>query len=129
MGLFDDFGRTFQGLVGQVQTSALPQLLGAVLKKSDFGDLQTLVNRLQQGGLFDRVVSWVEQQPASSVSPSELVAALGESEIEQLSRVFGLTPQSTVTLLANNLPEMVSEASRDGVVTVQRSANPRAIVV
>jgi len=129
MGLFDDFGRTFQGLVGQVQTSALPQLLGAVLKKSDFGDLQTLVNRLQQGGLSDRVVSWVEQQPASSVSPSEIVAALGEGQIDQLSRAFGLTPQSTVTLLANNLPETVSEASRDGVITVQRPTNPRAIVV
>jgi uncharacterized protein YidB (DUF937 family) len=118
MALFDDFGSTFQGLVGQVQTSALPQLLGAVLKKSDFGNLQTLVNRLQQGGLSDRVVSWVGLQPASSVSPSEIVAALGKDQVDQLSRAFGLTPQSTVTLLANNLPQTVREASHDGVVNL-----------
>jgi uncharacterized protein YidB (DUF937 family) len=119
MALFDDFGGTFQGLVGQVQPSALPRLLGAMLTKSSFGDLQTLVNRLQQGGLSDRVVSWAGQQSSPSVSPNEIVAALGHDEVDQLSRRFGLTPHATVTLLANNLPETVSEASRDGVITVQ----------
>ncbi|SRR5258708_22367499 len=118
MALFDDFGRTFQGLVGQVQTTALPQLLGGVLKKSGFGDLQTLVNRLQQGGLSDHVVSWVGPQAASPVSASEIGAALGKDQIDQLSRAFGLTPQSTVTLLANNLPQTVTEASREGVISV-----------
>jgi uncharacterized protein YidB (DUF937 family) len=121
MELFDDFGSTFVGLVGQVQASALPQLLGAVLKKSEFGDLQTLVNRLQQGGLTQRVESWVGQQPASPVSSSEIIDALGKDQVDGLSQAFGLTPQSTVTLLASNLPKTVSEASRIGLVKVHAS--------
>jgi len=119
MGIFDDFGTTFEKLAGQVDSGALPQLFRTVLKRSDFGDLQTLVSRLQQGGLTERVGSWVGQQPAASVSAHDIAAALGDDRMSQLSQAFGLTPSATSELLASKLPQTVSEASRHGEIAVR----------
>ncbi len=55
MGLFDNIGGALGGLVGQVTAAAAPQLIAAVLAKTNLGDLNGLVTQLQQNGLGDQV--------------------------------------------------------------------------
>ena len=55
MGLLDSLGGALKGVLGQVEADAVPALISAVLAKTNLGDLQGLVNKLQQGGLNDQV--------------------------------------------------------------------------
>jgi len=50
MGLFD----AVKGALGQVEAAAVPTLIDAALAKTNLGDLNGLVTRLQQGGLDRR---------------------------------------------------------------------------
>jgi len=54
MGLLDSLGGALKGVLGQVEADAVPALISAVLAKTNLGDLQGLVNKLQQGVLATR---------------------------------------------------------------------------
>jgi uncharacterized protein YidB (DUF937 family) len=120
MGIFDDFGMTFKGLVGQTEPSALPQLLGPVLKQSSIRDLQGVVDRLEQNGLGDRVWEWANHQSGTGLSPSEVEAALGSKAVDQLAGTLGLSTDSALSLLASSLPTAVDAASKSGAVVIHR---------
>jgi uncharacterized protein YidB (DUF937 family) len=55
MSIFD----SFKGILGQVGAAAAPALVSEVLAKTGFGDLQTVVAKLQEGGLGEQVQSWL----------------------------------------------------------------------
>ena len=123
MGLFDDFGGTFKGLMNQVDTSALPELLGAALSKSKVGDLQTLVDTLGNNGFADRVSAWADRVGSSRITASEVLSGLGKDKVERIAGAVGLPAESVLTLLAEKLPEAVREASSHGDVMVHRSTS------
>ncbi|UFW51106.1 MULTISPECIES: YidB family protein [Bradyrhizobium] len=117
---FDNFGSVFIGLAGQVAASGLPELLGAALKKSSIGDLQTVVDRLTSSGFADRVFSWAENQPKPSISPNEVAQALGPDNVASLADSLGVPKESALNLLADKLPAAIGEATKHGDITVGR---------
>ena len=48
MGFFDNIGGALRDVVGQVVAAEAPALVSAVLAKTNLGDLQGLVAKLQQ---------------------------------------------------------------------------------
>ncbi|MGY4480137.1 YidB family protein [Bradyrhizobium sp. USDA 3364] len=123
MAVFDDFGGTFKGLLGQVDERGIPDLLEPVLNKSSIGGLQGLVNRLETQGFADRVQGWANHGRSSPISALEIGSALKAEEVGQIARAVGLPAESTLTLLADNLPAAVDAATQSGNVVVHGVRN------
>jgi uncharacterized protein YidB (DUF937 family) len=120
MGLLDSLGGALKGVLGQVEADAVPALISAVLAKTNLGDLQGLVNKLQQGGLNDQVQSWLGNGANLPVTVDQLRAALGNEQVQQIARELGLPIDGALKLLAEYLPTTVDQASPSG--TIQPSA-------
>ena len=120
MGLLDSLGGALKGVLGQVEADAVPALISAVLAKTNLGDLQGLVNKLQQGGLSDQVQSWLGNGTNLPVTVDQLRTALGNEQVQQIARELGLPIDGALKLLAEYLPTTVDQASPNG--TIQPSA-------
>jgi uncharacterized protein YidB (DUF937 family) len=114
MGLFDNLG--LGGVLGQIEAEALPGLVSAALAKTNLGDLQGLVNQLQQSGLGAQVQSWLGNGANMSITPDQLRAALNNDQVRQLAQHFGIDPDQALKLLAQYLPDVVDKASPNGVI-------------
>ena len=110
MGLLESLG----GLVSQVTAQAAPGLISAALAKTNLGNLQGLVNQLQQGGLGDQVNSWLANGANKSITPEQIRAALGNDQVKQLAAQFGVPIDSVLKLLAEHVPATVDQASPNG---------------
>jgi uncharacterized protein YidB (DUF937 family) len=116
VGLLDKLGGSLGGLVGQLTAEAAPALIQAALAKTNLGDLQGLVNQLQQGGLGDQVKSWLGNGANKSVTPEQLRAALGSDQVKQLAAHFGIPADAVLNMLAEHLPAIVDAASPNGTL-------------
>jgi len=116
MGIFDSISDSLKGILGQTETAAVPALISAALAKTNFGNLQGLLNELQQGGLNSQVQSWLGSGTNMAVSPAQLQAALGSEQVEQLAARFGVPADAALKLLAEHLPGVVDQASPNGTV-------------
>jgi uncharacterized protein YidB (DUF937 family) len=112
MGILD----SLKGVLGQAEATALPGLISEALAKTNLGDLQGLVNQLQQGGLGSQVQSWLGNSQNLSISPDQLKAALDNEHVKQLAQHFGIDPDATLKMLADHLPAAVDQARQQGTV-------------
>jgi uncharacterized protein YidB (DUF937 family) len=113
MGLLDSIGG-LKGMFGEVEAAAAPALIQAVLAKTNLGDLQGLVNKLQAGGLGEQVQSWLGSGANLPVSADQIRAALGNDQVRQLAEHFGVPVDAALKLLAQHLPAAVDQASPNG---------------
>jgi uncharacterized protein YidB (DUF937 family) len=114
MSLFDNLGGALKGLLGQAETAGLPALISAALAKTNLGNLQGLVNQLQQGGLGSQVQSWLGSGANMPVTADQLRAALGNDQVKQLAAHLGVPLDQALELLAQHLPTAVDQASPNG---------------
>jgi uncharacterized protein YidB (DUF937 family) len=117
MGIFDNaLGGALENVFGQVEAAAVPALLSAALGKTNMGDLQGLLTKLQQGGLNEQVQSWLGNGTNLPVNADQLKAALGSDQVKQLAAHFGIPVDSALKLLAEHLPTIVDQASPNGTL-------------
>jgi uncharacterized protein YidB (DUF937 family) len=116
MGLMDNLGGSLSGVLGQVTAAAAPALISAVLAKTNLGDLQGIVNQLQQGGLGDQVKSWLGNGANMPIGPEQLKAALGDEHVRQIAEHFGVPVDQALKLLSEHLPGVVDQASPNGAL-------------
>jgi uncharacterized protein YidB (DUF937 family) len=116
MGLFDDLTGAIKGMAGQAEATAMPALISAVLAKTNLGDMQGLVAKLQQGGLGDQVQSWLGSGSNAPITADQLKAALGNDQVKQLAEHFGIPVDGALKLLAEHLPAAVDQASPNGTL-------------
>lgn len=116
MGLLDSLGGALKGALGQVEADAVPALISEVLAKTDVGDLQGLVTKLQQGGLDEQVRSWLGNGANLPITADQLRAALGNEQVQQLARELGLPIDGALKLFAEHLPAVVDQASPNGTI-------------
>ena len=114
MGLLDDLAGAVRGVLGQSEGNSMSALITAALAKTDFGDLNGIVAKLQQGGLGEQVASWLGNGSNLPVSAEQLRAALGNEQVRQLAEHFGVPVDSALKLLADHLPQTVDQASPNG---------------
>lgn len=116
MGLLDQLGGSLKGVLGSVAEAEGPAVLSALLAKTDFGNLQGLVNQLQQGGLGDQVKSWLSNGQNMKVTPEQIRAALNSDQVNQIAQRFGIPVGDVLKTLADKLPGIVDEASPNGTI-------------
>jgi uncharacterized protein YidB (DUF937 family) len=109
-------GGALSGILGQVEAAAVPGLISAALSKTNLGDLGGLVAQLQQGGLGPQVSSWLGSGANMPVSADQLRSALGNEQVQELARHFGLPVDKALALLAEHVPGVVDNASPNGVL-------------
>jgi uncharacterized protein YidB (DUF937 family) len=118
MGLLDELnlGGTLKGALGQIEASAAPTLINALLAKTSFGDLNGLVAQLQQGGLGAQVQSWLGNGSNLPVTADQLKDALGNAQVQEFARHLGLPVDSVLKMLSEHLPGVVDQASPNGQI-------------
>ncbi len=102
-----------------------PGLISSTLAKTNFGDLQGLVDQLQKGGLDEQVKSWLGSGANLAVTPEQICAALGNQQVQQLAEKFGLPVDAALKLLSEHLPTVVDEASPHGTLKSKDSEGSR----
>lgn len=118
MGLFSNLGLgdVVQGALGQIEAAAVPALINAVLEKTQFHDVNGLVAALQKGGLGPQVQSWLGNGTNIPITADQLKAVLGNAQVQEFARHFGLPVDATLSTLAKYLPQLVDQASPNGVL-------------
>jgi len=112
MALFDKLG----GILGEVTAAAAPALISSVLAKTNMGNLQGLVSKLQEGGLGAQVQSWLGSGGNMPVTAEQLKAALGDEHVKQLAEQFGVPIDKVLGVLSEHLPQAVDQASPNGTL-------------
>jgi|SRR5580698_1834333 uncharacterized protein YidB (DUF937 family) len=109
MGLFDS-------LKGALESEALPALLNTVLAQTQYHDLPGLVAALEKGGLGPQVQSWLGNGQNMPITADQLKAVLGNAQVQEFARHFGLPVDDMLAALAKFLPEIVDKASPNGTL-------------
>ena len=109
MGLFDS-------LKGALESEALPALLNTVLAQTQYHDLPGLVAALEKGGLGPQVQSWLGNGQNMPITADQLQAVLGNAQVQEFARQFGLPVDDMLAALAKFLPEIVDKASPNGTL-------------
>jgi uncharacterized protein YidB (DUF937 family) len=112
VGLLD----SLKGALGQVEASALPGVVNAVLAQTQYHDLNGLIAALEQGGLGPQVKSWLGNGANMPITADQLKAVLGNAQVQEFARHLGLPVDETLKLLAQYLPEIVDKASPNGTL-------------
>ncbi|MFZ0093450.1 MAG: YidB family protein [Pseudolabrys sp.] len=116
MGLWDQLSPSLKAALGSVVATEGPALISAFLAKTNLGDLQGVVNQLQQSGLGDQVKSWLGNGPNMKVTPEQIRAALGNQQVRQIAQQYGVPVDEVLKLLADHLPTAVDQASPNGKI-------------
>jgi uncharacterized protein YidB (DUF937 family) len=112
MGLLD----SLKGALGQVEASALPGVINAVLAQTQYHDLNGLVVALEQGGLGPQVKSWLGNGANMPITADQLKAVLGNAQVQEFARHLGLPVDETLKLMAQYLPDIIDKASPNGTL-------------
>src|SRR4029077_14815885 len=118
MGLLDSLGLgdILKSLLGQAESTALPALINAVLAKTGYHDLNGLVAALQKGGLDAQVKSWLGPGANLPITEEQLKAVLRNAQVQEFGRYLGLPVDQALKVMAQYLPEIVDNASPNGVL-------------
>ncbi len=118
MGLFSNLsiGDAFKGALGQIEAAAVPALINAVLEKTQYHDINGLVAALQKGGLGPQVQSWLGSGTNLPITEEQLKTVLGNAQVQDFARHLGLPVDATLKMLAQYLPQLVDQASPNGVL-------------
>ncbi len=107
-------GGLLKGAFGQIETAAVPALLGTVLGKTDVGGLQGIVQRLEAAGFGAQVQSWLVNGANLPISADQLRAALDNDEVRQIASHLGVNVDDALKVLSQHLPTAVDQASPNG---------------
>src|ERR1700690_966283 len=116
MGLFDGLSDGLKNALGQAETAAMPALISAVLAKTDLGNMQGLLDKLQQSGLGPQVSSWLGDGKNLPITADQLKAALGNEQVQQIAAHFGLPMDKILATVAEQLPAIVDKLSPNGAL-------------
>lgn len=112
MGLQDVLGklggnRGHQGGIENVQ-----QLFGG-------GGLQGIIQKLTSSGLGQQVQSWVGTGQNQPISGNDVKQVVDQNQLQQLAQQHGMSPDEYSHHVAQALPDMVDQATPEGMVPKQ----------
>jgi len=116
MSLFDTISGTLKGLLSQFDANSAPGTIAAMLAKTDLGDLQGVVAKLEAAGFGDHVKSWLGDGANLPITADQLRSALGNEQVQQIARQLGLPVDEALDFLAKHVPTAVDQASPNGTL-------------
>lgn len=81
--------------------------------------LEALVEKLRNGGLGDRVESWISTGSNRPVAPQELEKALSTGEADRLASTAGMERPGLLALLSQTLPRLIDGMTPGGRLPTQ----------
>ena len=90
-------------------------------------DLGEIVGKLKQGGLGDKVDSWLGDGDNADVSGEELKSALGEDKVAEMASSMGVDVSSATEKLKDVLPSLLDQASSGGSLMDKFSGATNAV--
>lgn len=113
MGLFDSvagavLGKTIGGK-GDMANIALEMF-------NQYGGLDGILTKFQEGGLADIAATWVGKGENSPVSSNQITDILGSGAIANMASKFGISPEVLSSKIAEHLPNMVDKMTPNGEI-------------
>jgi uncharacterized protein YidB (DUF937 family) len=105
----------------QSQTQGLVKGLMDLIQDERVGGIQGLVAKFQQSGLGDAVSSWVGKGENQSVSPQQIIQALGADQVAALSKEAGLPPEQGASALSSLLPSVIDKLTPEGLIPEKKT--------
>ena len=112
MGLQDVLGKLGGSKGHQGGLDNIQQLFGS-------SGLQGIVQKLTNSGMGQQVQSWIGKGQNQPVSGSDVQRAVDPSTLEQMAQQQNMSPQEYSDHVAQALPEMVDQATPEGMVPKQ----------
>ena len=114
MGLFNQLEGQLGNLLQQHQGD-LASMFQQALQSA--GGYQGVIDKLNQAGLGQQVNSWIATEGKNlPVTPAQIEAALGNQQLQQLAKSFGVPVDQISGILAQHLPNAVDQASPNGTI-------------
>lgn len=104
-------GAALNDLKGSPLDKILSQLMGG---QQGASGLEALVGKLRNGGLADRVESWISTGANRPVAPQELEQALSPEETDRLASGAGMERPGLLALLSQVLPRLIDGLTPQG---------------
>ncbi len=109
-------GAALNDLKGTPLDKILNRLMGG---QEGASGLEALVEKLRNGGLADRVESWISTGANKPVAPQELEQALSPEETESLASSAGMERPGLLALLSQMLPRLIDGLTPQGRMPTQ----------
>lgn len=78
------------------------------------GGLHGLVERFQEAGLDDRILSWIGNGPNMPVGPADVRRVLGDDQLRQIAGETGFAEEETARRLSVTLPDLIDRLTPEG---------------
>jgi uncharacterized protein YidB (DUF937 family) len=122
MGLFDELLRNAAGAEArdpQGQSRGILEGLLDLLDGPDAGGVDGLARSFEQRGLGAEAASWIGTGANRSISPAQIIEALGAQRVDGLSRRAGLGQSAGAAAIAAILPVLIDKLTPDGRAPAQ----------
>jgi uncharacterized protein YidB (DUF937 family) len=104
-------GAALNDLKGSPLDKILNHLMGG---QQGASGLEALVEKLRNGGLADRVESWISTGANRPVAPQELEQALSPEETDRLASSAGMERPGVLAVLSQMLPRLIDGLTPQG---------------
>jgi uncharacterized protein YidB (DUF937 family) len=117
MGLLDSLlsGMAQQG-GGQSEAATNPLLQIALQLLTSSGGLSGLAQQFQQAGLGPQMGSWISTGQNLSISPDQLLQALGQGRMQEMAAGTGMDMGQLSGGLSDLLPQLVDRLTPQGQI-------------
>jgi uncharacterized protein YidB (DUF937 family) len=89
----------------------------AMLEKA--GGIQGVMEKFQKSGMGDIVASWVGTGQNESITPDQITQALGQENIQVITKQVNIPAEQSGNLLSELLPALIDRLTPDGQVPDQ----------
>jgi uncharacterized protein YidB (DUF937 family) len=120
MGFFDEAG----GMLKQVfscqdnQSGMLESIMG-ILKSSESGGAEGLLNTFKENGLGDVMSSWIGKGENLPISPEQIQQVLGSDQVQQIAEKLGISTDEASSGLSEMLPKIMDKLTPEGSLPTQ----------
>ncbi len=94
-------------------------MIMGLLKGSESGGLQGLVETFNEKGLGEVMSSWIGKGENLPISPEQIQQIFGSGQVQQIAEKLGVSPDEASSGLAELLPQIVDKLTPEGSVPNQ----------
>ena len=120
MGFFDEAGGLLKHVFsGQDNQSGMLESIMGILKSSESGGAEGLLNTFSENGLGDLMSSWIGKGENLPISPEQIQQVLGSDQVQQIAEKLGISTDEASSGLAEMLPKIVDKLTPEGSLPTQ----------
>jgi uncharacterized protein YidB (DUF937 family) len=121
MGFFDEVagGLLKNVFSGQDAQGGMLESIMAILKSSESGGAEGLLNTFNEKGLGEVMSSWIGAGENLPISSEQIRQVLGSDQVQQIAEKLGVSPDDASLGLAEMFPQIVDKLTPDGSLPTQ----------